>query len=503
MTKKFFSFILTFIFICFGTISLSACKNKNNDMAYISLDINPEIEIIVDKNNNVVSVRGENQDGIVLLYDETGIVGKKLDTAVEKIMTLASEYGFISQENSVVDLLVTSENDKLAKKATKKVNVAVSNASKDLEISISTSTDGAYSLVRKFEEFKEKYPNNPEVQALDIEKFKLALSVSETGEISLEMAITLSEKELIELLKQESAKIEAYATQAYLQAKAQAYEAYQKIIDKELLHAYSSFYLNNVLSHLTTAYYGGAYQMYKTASIGLNAVCDVLEFGTQIENYPLDDTQISAVLTALGMEQSEIDKLKNQNGEITISSIESYVDVLFKNSEASDALNQVKAQLTTALKGIEQTLTQKAEEFIAKNKDKIQSAKNALNEAVATFNSVIPSQIQETINTLSGNLFNDMNSAISTLTTLLGKDKIAIEDLREVANKCEKKASEYLEKIKADLSKEELLWIENKKQELAELYSGIKQEFENAMQTATAEAKAEIQNIKNQLKSSL
>lgn len=502
MKKKIFGFILAFVFIFSGTICLSACKNEEK-LAYVSLDINPAIELIVDGNNKVVSVRGENQDGLVLLYNESGIVGEKVDKAVEKIIELAKNYGYIDQNNNVVDTLVTAENNRFANKILKKVNTTITATSETIGFSVKTSGEGAYSLVRKFEEFKNEFPNNSAIQNMSISKFKLAVSVSETGEVSLEAAVEMDDKELVEMLKNATAQIEAYATEEFLKAKAEAVSAFEKAVDIPALVAYSEFYASNFLSHATTAYYGGAYQMYKSASIGFNAVCDVLEYGAKIQNYPLDETQIQNVLTALGMQASDIDKIKDQDGNVTVSSIEAYVDKLFKNSPASEQLEQTKESLSTALKNIESNLKLQAQDFVASHKTEIESAKTIASNAIDVFNNVfqnLPESVKTALDTITGGIVSDLNSIVTTVETLLAQEKIEIEDLREVATKCDKKANEYLEKIKADLSAEELEWIETRKDAIKNSYQSAKASFEEAINNATTLAKQELENIKNSLR---
>ena len=73
--------------MCALTVCGSDGTEKAEKQAYVSLDINPAIELIVDKDNNVVSVRGENEDGQVLLYEETGIKGEKSMPQLTKLPT--------------------------------------------------------------------------------------------------------------------------------------------------------------------------------------------------------------------------------------------------------------------------------------------------------------------------------------------------------------------------------------------------------------------------------
>ena len=70
--------------------------------SYVSVDINPSIELTLDQNDKVISVRGANEDGQVLLYGETGLVGVDVQTAIAKITDLAVELGYLSEDNKVV-----------------------------------------------------------------------------------------------------------------------------------------------------------------------------------------------------------------------------------------------------------------------------------------------------------------------------------------------------------------------------------------------------------------
>ena len=194
-----------------SAFAFGACDNNNTDpadkaenQAYVSLDINPAIELIVDKDNNVVSVRGENEDGQVLLYEETGIEGEKIDAALQKITDLAVQYGYLDENNKVVDTIVSSGNDEFAAEILSKVNTSVTATAENLGLSVTTDGEGAYSLLRKMDEVKKQFPNNKAIQNMSVSKFKLALSVSETGDISIDAAVAMDDAELIKMLKEAS-----------------------------------------------------------------------------------------------------------------------------------------------------------------------------------------------------------------------------------------------------------------------------------------------------------
>lgn len=502
MKKKIFSFILAFVFILTGAICLPACTGGNpsdtpEQLAYVSLDINPGIELIVDQDNKVVSVRGENEDGLVLLYDEIGIKGEDVNTALNKILNLAIEYGFLDENNKVIDTIVTSEDSVFASEILTKINAVVSIKSDSLDFQITTDSEGAYSLLRRMEEYKKEFPNNSAIQNMSVSKFKLALSVSETGEISLDTAVLLDDAELINMLKEISPKIEAYATKEYLKAKAEALAIFDQAAEIPSYSVYTQYYLENILSHPLTAYYGGVYQMYASSAKAFDVVCDVVELAGDIYNYPLDETEITAIVTALGMESS--DALKNSNGEITIESIEAYADKLFKNSPASTQLEQTKTALSNAISQAETVIKEEVAEMLNTYEPQITQAKTTAEQILTTIETslnLLPDSLKSLFNTLT----DDLRTILSTVSNITKDGKINVEELRKTTDNLQRKADEWLNKIKTDLTEEEFASLQARQQAEIDKMSTQKQAFNSALETAKNEAQTYLQNLKSNLK---
>ncbi|MDE7264685.1 MAG: hypothetical protein K2N52_00220, partial [Clostridia bacterium] len=410
MKKKFAAIALSAM-LAGSMCALTACDfggtDKAEKQAYVSLDINPAIELIVDKDNNVVSVRGENEDGQVLLYEETGIKGEKIDAAINKITDLAVQYGYLDEDNKVVDTLVTSGDNAFASEILSKVNTSVTATAANLGLTVTTDGEGAYSLLRKMDEVKKQFPDNKAVQNMSVSKFKLALSVSETGEISLDAAVALDDSKLIEMLKEVSPQIEEFATATFVEAKTKALAVYEQATELAGYAVYTQYYLEKMLSHPLTAYYGGVYQMYASAAKGFDVICDVASLAANVSNYPLNEAQINAVVTALGMESA--DALKNSKGEITVDSIEAYADKLFKNTPASETLEQTKTALTKALAQAESVIKEKVNEMTAEYKPQIETALATARQVTATVESLIPEGIKNAFNTVTSDLKDILN----------------------------------------------------------------------------------------------
>ena len=69
----------------------AACGNGGKDegkaVSYVGIDVNPSVSLVLDKNDNVLSVLADNEDAQVLLYGET-LVGMSADEAAKKIAAL-------------------------------------------------------------------------------------------------------------------------------------------------------------------------------------------------------------------------------------------------------------------------------------------------------------------------------------------------------------------------------------------------------------------------------
>ena len=499
MKKKFLSILLSAMVVC-SAFAFGACDNNNTDpadkaenQAYVSLDINPAIELIVDKDNNVVSVRGENEDGQVLLYEETGIEGEKIDAALQKITDLAVQYGYLDENNKVVDTIVSSGNDEFAAEILSKVNTSVTATAENLGLSVTTDGEGAYSLLRKMDEVKKQFPNNKAIQNMSVSKFKLALSVSETGDISIDAAVAMDDAELIKMLKEASSKIEDFATATYIEAKTKALAVYDQATALAGYSVYTQYYMEKLFSHPLTAYYGGMYQMYASAAKGFDIICDVAELTANISIYPLNEEQVTAVVTALGMESA--DALKNSDGEITIESVEAYADKLFKNTPASETLEQTKAALTEALSQAETVLKEKLNEMAEEYKPQIEAALQSARQIIASVDQML-SAMPESIKNILDTATADLKEILDQIDAMLNGEKIELDELREKTNRLEAKADDYLNKIKADLSEEE--WAELQAREAAAIakMSEQKATLDKALDDAAKAAKDYLAGLK-------
>jgi hypothetical protein len=113
-----FAAMFIFAVILAGVFNLKTEIDLPNEISVatiMTIDINPSVKLSLDDNGRVLEVKAINQDAETL--DFSGIVGLSAENAVEKIVSLALDAGFINSDDLVEDyVLITTislmdEND--------------------------------------------------------------------------------------------------------------------------------------------------------------------------------------------------------------------------------------------------------------------------------------------------------------------------------------------------------------------------------------------------------
>ena len=100
-------------------VGLGLSQNKEGTpTSLVKMSVNPELSMVLDENNVVLSISGDNEEGKMLLVDEK-VVGKEVDEAIEYIINIENETGylvsgeFVSEPNKItIQISVNDENIK-------------------------------------------------------------------------------------------------------------------------------------------------------------------------------------------------------------------------------------------------------------------------------------------------------------------------------------------------------------------------------------------------------
>ena len=100
-------------------VGLGLSQNKEGTpTSLVKMSVNPELSMVLDENNVVLSISGDNEEGKMLLVDEK-VVGKEVNEAIEYIINIENETGylvsgeFVSEPNKItIQISVNDENIK-------------------------------------------------------------------------------------------------------------------------------------------------------------------------------------------------------------------------------------------------------------------------------------------------------------------------------------------------------------------------------------------------------
>ncbi|MBR6535186.1 MAG: hypothetical protein IKT65_06365, partial [Clostridia bacterium] len=148
-----FAAVAAAVLLIFGTVfSTFMYMSVNAVDSIVSIDVNPSIEISVNKKQKVVDVKAVNEDGADLLGDKN-YKGMELETAIDSIVTLLKEKGYIDVDRNSVLVSVKNNDKQKSNKLSEKLAQMIYDLFAETDISASilsqsvTSTDQLAELV--------------------------------------------------------------------------------------------------------------------------------------------------------------------------------------------------------------------------------------------------------------------------------------------------------------------------------------------------------------------
>lgn len=127
------------IALVIGTVALINLNGKKvaKNYSIVQLDTNPSIEMVVDENNKVVSLRGLNDEGKMIICDEE-LQNLDLDQAIKEIIRIETELGYLvvdSSENEIT-ITISAETSKIEESLKALANDAVNTFKETLNVTV-------------------------------------------------------------------------------------------------------------------------------------------------------------------------------------------------------------------------------------------------------------------------------------------------------------------------------------------------------------------------------
>ncbi len=189
--------IIALVAIIALTAAFAACENFNtqNDAFYVRVAINPEVEFAVGENNIVEAVYAANEDAEILLSD-TDLTGMDIEDAVEKLVQMAAESGYIDEdsEDNTVEIEVIGEKncEKLENGLVNRINRYFNNNGIFGNVSLSTL---------------EQYAVRAAELGLPLGKTKMILKALDLNpDLSIDELKDMEMKELVALFRAQAGK---------------------------------------------------------------------------------------------------------------------------------------------------------------------------------------------------------------------------------------------------------------------------------------------------------
>lgn len=126
---KTFKFALSFVFLFAAIFAIIGCTEVSANDTYITMDINPSIELIVNRKDKVIYANALNEDGEVLLA-ELDLVGMDVEDAIDLIIETATALGYIDPEaeETYVSVSAISKDTAIGDQVREQIKEHINNA---------------------------------------------------------------------------------------------------------------------------------------------------------------------------------------------------------------------------------------------------------------------------------------------------------------------------------------------------------------------------------------
>ena len=123
-------------------------KPEPSKLAMVQMNLNPSVSFVIDEENKVVSITGENNEGKMIIAGEE-IVGEDLSKAIEIILTVENETGYlvsgqVSADENNLSFTINVDNEKLQKEIESQITTTVNQVCEELSVSKHISYAKAY-----------------------------------------------------------------------------------------------------------------------------------------------------------------------------------------------------------------------------------------------------------------------------------------------------------------------------------------------------------------------
>lgn len=372
--------VLSVAFVGCSTAEQDNYNLEKVSNAYITLDINPSIEIITDEAGLVDQVNGLNDDAIRLLVDQD-FKGQTVDTTLNAILQLAIDFGYIDfdLENAV---LITAgaetgeTTEELETQVSEKVKAFIEKRKMNVEVLKASleATEGIKAIAEQY---------NISVGKVKVITYAMAMD----SELTLEVAAEMPIRDLNKIIREGRNEVREFYSEevrnTYFASKNQI-KLETELAVKELLNAKIQAATDDLFaevlvnSEATVEQVKALYQEYYDAILAVELPAEQVETVEPLRNQinlrfgrdnkdedhkPVLDAEeqarydeLLALRETLSKELEDlIGQVKNKENELTEEELQTALnrmkEIILERTEVIVEMNQIRA--TAAKEGLE------------------------------------------------------------------------------------------------------------------------------------------------------
>ena len=493
--KKALSLLLALVLLFGCTASLSSCNIFGDDLgifgdaydageAVISIDINPSVKLSVNDDGIVIGAFGANEDGLILLFSEGGIIGAPVEDAVKKIAELAIKLGFISEDNLTVSTIVAATDSEAEPELKTKIDKALKLTAKDGGYEIEVTSDTLFTIEREYNKFMEELEESKKFKNLTVEDFRLAFECAEKLGLNVEELLEeYTREEIIEMACNAYSEHRDFANATYEKLVSEAQAEFEAALEKRADKKWFEKYMKK--DSLKGIAYSTIYELYAV----VNAVSKTSELLSGYignnKQIALEDEEIEEVLLMLGLDKDDKEYILDSMGEATIASIEDYANKVIKNGKIEVDTDK----LSDAFDRLEESVGNKFHPYVNKHQGKIGEMLKSFAKSVTAFEK------------LDIDVIDDALALAAQVEYLAADGELTLEDIDLILAAVKANADAIKERIISSFTKEEQAEIEEEieaEREELEKKSDEKTDYEEALKEAEETAKQELADKKAQ-----
>lgn len=234
----------------------SISKNNKAYNAIVQVDVNPSIEMVVDEKNQVLSVRGLNDEGKMVLEGEA-FIGKNVDDVVGEIIRIETELGYlvVGKDDNKVTVTVSAETDKISEKINTQIYGTIAKVCEELNLTAVIENVKGYvideikALAKELDPTltEEEINNFTYTQLVNVVKL-YHLEVADLASVKLEELYRQAKEYDISFVEKEAVKEAVDKLDITYQATIGLYDiAYEKLADayEYVQNKYKEYFINS------------------------------------------------------------------------------------------------------------------------------------------------------------------------------------------------------------------------------------------------------------------